>query len=495
MNNEKDIIVGLDIGTTKIACFIGQRGNNDKVKIIGFGKTESIGVERGVVHNIVETAKSITKAVDMASEQAGITVEEVYVGIAGQHIKSMQNLGTIMIPPERSLITQEDIDRLIEEQHNILLNPGEDIIHIFPQSYIIDGEELDPEKEPVGVAGKQLKANFHIVTGNTINLVSIHDSVKMAGLRIKGVVLEPIASAHAVLDNLDKRAGVVLVDIGGGTTDIAIFNEGVIRHTSVLAIAGNAITNDIKQHCMILREQAETLKTRFGSCLPQNVNENDIISIPGLRNQQPREISMRSLAEIINTRTETILEQVDFEIKKARMEKQVFAGVVLTGGGAQLRHIKELTEYITGIDTRIGLPDEHLDKDTNPEIINTMYATGIGLVLHGFYELDEQRRHIAEEEPEPMAEEAVKEPDTIDIFGEMPQVDPKPHTPAEDPTGKVETDDEEEEKPQVKGKKPKEKSQKKKKGFFGMQFSKAIEKYFNDVFNDKTIRDEGEEDL
>ncbi len=391
MNNLNDIIVGLDIGTTKIACFIGQRTEADKIKIIGFGKTDSKGVERGVVKNIKDTSKSIIKAVQTASEQAGVEVTEVYVGIAGQHIKSQQNMGTIVIPPEQRLIKQEDVDRLIEEQHNMLLNPGEDIIHIFPQNFVVDGEELSPEVNPVGVSGKQLKSNFHIVTGNTVNLRNIHDSVERAGLRIKGVVLEPIASAYAVLDDDDREAGVALVDIGGGTTDIAIFKEGIIRHTTVLPLAGNAITNDIKDGCKIMRPQAETLKTRFGSCLPQNVSENDIISIPGLHTQPAREISMRTLATIIKARTETILEQVDFEIRKSHLEKDIFAGIVLTGGGAQLRHLKELTEFMTGIDTRVGLPDAHLDKNTDPEIINTMYATGIGLVLHGFYELDRMR--------------------------------------------------------------------------------------------------------
>ncbi len=487
MNNEKDIVVGLDIGTTKIACFIGQRAENDKIKIIGFGKTPSKGVERGVVRSITATAESITKAVATASEQAGIAVHEVYVGIAGQHIKSIQNTGTVVIPPEHKFIEQEDVDRLIDEQHNIMLNPGEDIIHIFPQNYVVDGEELSLDIDPVGVPGKQLKSTFHIVTGNTMNLINIHDSVERAGLTIKGVVLEPIASAFAVLDNTDRDAGVALVDIGGGTTDIAIFHEGVIRHTSVLPLAGNAITNDIKEGCKILREQAETLKTRFGSCLPQNVSENDIISIPGLRTQPPREISMRTLAGIIKARTETILEQVDFEIKKSKLEKHIFAGIVLTGGGAQLRHIKELTEFTTGIDTRIGLPNEHLDKDTDPEIINTMYSTGIGLVLYGFRELDEKQRHnqetLEEQQPEP-EQEPTKVENIDDIFAPLP----------DDKTTVDEPNDIEVEVP----KKPKPakspKVPRNNKPGFGTQLMKSIDKYFGKVFGDDTIRNEGNDE-
>ena len=490
MNNENDIIVGLDIGTTKIACFIGKRAENDRIKIIGFGKTPSKGVERGVVKNIKDTARSIQKAVEMASEQAGVPVSEVYVGIAGQHIKSVQNMGTVVIPPEHKFIEQEDVDRLIDEQHNILLNPGEDIIHIFPQNYVVDGEELSPDVDPVGVAGKQLKSTFHIVTGNTMNLLNIHDSVERAGLTIKGVVLEPIASAYAVLDDTDRDAGVALVDIGGGTTDIAIFNESVIRHTTVLPLAGNAITTDIKENCKILREQAETLKTRFGSCLPQNVSENDIISIPGLRTQPPREISMRTLAGIIKARTETILEQVDYEIKQSHLEKHIFAGIVLTGGGAQLRHIKELTEYITGIDTRIGLPDEHLDMGSDPEIINTMYATGIGLVLYGFHELDEQRRHYQEcehgEEQQPV-DEPMQEPVLDNVFADIPEteVGTAPHDD-------FERDDDNDEKPASKT--PTTKNGKKSKPGFGSQLMKSIDKYFGRVFGDETIRNEGKEE-
>lgn len=504
MNNQKNIVVGLDIGTTKIACFIGQRDENGKIKIIGFGKTESSGVERGVVKNIKDTASSITKAVETASEQAGVTVHDVYVGIAGQHIKSIQNMGSIIIPPEHKYIEREDIDRLIEEQRNIALPPGEDIIHIFPQNYIVDGEELSPESNPVGVAGKQLKSNFHIVTGNTTNLLNIHDSVERAGLNIKGVVLEPIASALAVLDNTDKEAGVVLVDIGGGTTDIAIFHEGVIRHTTVLPLAGNAITNDIKEGCKILRPQAETLKTRFGSCLPQNVSENDIITIPGLRTQPPREISMRTLATIIKARTETILEQVDYEIKKSHLEKHIFAGIVLTGGGAQLKHIKELTEFITGIDARIGLPDEHLDKDTDKEIINTMYATGIGLVLYGFNEIDDMRQYELENEdaPDNSVDNNPKfndstdssNPDELnafggnDIFADMPQ--PSSTTQNDAPVFHGADDTENDKTEDFEPKSDPDKGKRR----FGHQVSKAIEKYFNKVFNDGSIRNEGRDE-
>ncbi len=387
MNSE--IIVGLDIGTTKIACFVGQAIEGGKLKILGYGKTESIGVERGVVRNIKNTAESIQKAVEEASNQANVDIREVYVGIAGQHIKSMQNRGSIMIPQTHKIIEEEDVQRLINDQKNIMLSPGEEIIHILPQCFYVDGEELSVD--PVGVSGNCLEANFHIVTGNTINLRNIQESVIRAGLTVKGVVLEPIASAEAVLDNRDKDAGVALIDIGGGTTDIAIFESGVIRHTAVIPMAGNLITEDIREGCTILKAQAETLKIRFGSCLPQMVSEDDIISIPGIRNQPSREISMKTLAGIIHARTQLILEQVAREIQLSGFDKKLIGGVVLTGGGSKLRYIEQLTSYVTAIDTRLGLPNEHLSNDAPEEIIHPMYATGIGLVLYGIKETENKK--------------------------------------------------------------------------------------------------------
>lgn len=407
-------IVGLDIGTTKIACFIGERAENGKIRIVGFGKTESVGVERGIVRNIRSTSESIRRAVADASEMAKYDVKEVYVGIAGQHIKSRSNRGSVMIPEDHRQIEQEDVDRLIEDQYRIMLEPGEEIIHVFPQKFTVDNEDLAPDIDPVGVAGKCLMADFHIVTGNTANLQNIRDAVMDAGFRIKNVVLEPIASAYAVLDDRDKDAGVALVDIGGGTTDIAIFQEGIIRHTSVLPLAGNVITNDIRENCKILKHQAESLKTKFGSCLPTSVNQDDIIAIPGIRNQAPREISVKTLAGIIKARMQVILEQVSYEIQLSGFERQLIAGVVLTGGGARMKNVKELSEFIVGIDTRLGMPDEHLDKEgsiTFEDFSHPMYATGIGLVIYGILE-HEQLEHVDEEaetipsspEPEPVDE-------------------------------------------------------------------------------------------
>ena len=410
-------IVGLDIGTTKIACFIGLRAENGKIQIKGFGKTESVGVEHGIVRNIYDTANSIRRAVSDASEMANYDVEEVYVGIAGQHIKSRPNQGSVMIAEDQRLIEKADVDRLIEEQNRIMLDPGEEIIHVFPQNYIVDNDKLENDIDPVGVAGKCLMANFHIVTGNTNNVRNIRDAVAEAGLRIKGVVLEPIASSYAVLDDGDKAAGVALVDIGGGTTDIAIFHEGIIRHTSVLPLAGNVITNDIHNNCMILKHQAESLKIKFGSCLPTSVSQDDIIAIPGIRNQAPREISVKTLAVIINARMRQLLEQVLYEIQKSGFERQLIAGVVLTGGGANLTHIKEFSELITGIDSRVGVSTENLDKDDNfpyENLSNPMYATGVGLVIYGIMEEEKKVQSVADAEPEPIAEEVTVQQEEVE---------------------------------------------------------------------------------
>ena len=451
-----EIIVGLDIGTTKIACFVGMRVESGKVKILGFGRTESVGVEHGVVKSITATADSITKAVNEAADQAGVDIDEVWVGIAGQHIKSRPSQGSIMIPPEHTLIEQEDVDRLIAEQYNTMLEPGEEIIHIFPQQYIVDREPLSRDIPPVGVAGKNLQADFHMVTANVQNLQYIKYAVERAGLKIKGVVLEPVASAKAVLDDSDRDAGVAMVDIGGGTTDIAIFHDGIIRHTSVLPLAGNAITNDIREGCNILKKQAESLKVKFGSCLVQAVSENDVISIPGIRSQSPREIYVKTLAGIINARTKMIMEQVNYEINLSGFGKKLIAGIVLTGGGAQLKNIKDLCELITTTDTRIGVPNEHLDFESvsYADLAHPMYATGIGLVLYGLEQ--SEREHAGEQ----FEEESRTKDDHVDIFAGMDDV---PSSPQPDTSVKPE---------------PKKKDKKK------VKFEDVVGNFINKMFNE-----------
>lgn len=417
-------IAGLDIGTTKIACFIGERAESGKIRIVGYAKTDSAGVVHGTVMNIVDTARSITHAVYEAAEMAHTEVTEVYVGIAGQHIKSGSNRGSIMIPEDHPQIQASDIDLLIDNQYRILLGPGEDIIHVFPQDYYVDGQLLDPEIDPVGVSGKCLEANFHIVTGNTTNIRNIRDAIQQAGLIMKGVVLEPVASSYAVLNDLDRLAGVALVDIGGGTTDIAIFKDHHIRHSYVIPLAGNAITKDIQDSCQILKHQAESLKTRFGSCRPSTVSADEIISIPGIRSQTPREISVKTLANIIKARTEMILEQVGYEIGQSGYNRQLLAGITLTGGGSQLKNIQEFCELITGIDTHIGIPNENLETQGGvniDEISHPMFATGIGLVFYGFQETERlEARNLNNQQADPTPEsKSAPEVEEIEIADEQ----------------------------------------------------------------------------
>lgn len=386
-----DIVVGLDIGTTKICTIVGRKNEFGKIEILGYGKSESLGVTRGVVTNITLTIDSIKRSVEEASAKSNASLGEVYVGIAGQHIKSLQHRGMRTRKTMDDEINQQDIDAIVEDMFKLAMPPGEEIIHVIPQEYIVDSEQ--GVKNPIGMSGMRLEANCHIITGQITAAKNIYKCVKRAELETKGLFLEPLASSEAVLTEEEKEAGVVLVDIGGGTTDIAIFQDGVIRHTAVIPFGGNVITDDIKEGCTIIRSQAELLKIKFGSALASENQENEIVSIPGLRGRDPKEISVRNLANIIQARMEEIVEHVYYEIKNSGYEKKLIAGLVITGGGAQLKHIVQLVEFITGMDARIGYPNEHLAKGAD-ELMSPMYATGVGLVIKGFQELEKKKKEI-----------------------------------------------------------------------------------------------------
>ncbi|MFM1915866.1 MAG: hypothetical protein RLZZ531_1535 [Bacteroidota bacterium] len=379
------IVVGLDIGTTKIACFVGCKNEHNKIEIIAMGKSESLGVMRGVVSNIERTVQSISNAVELtqASVEGDLKINNVNVGIAGQHISSMQHRGMYTRRDAQGEITQIDIDAFVDDMYQLVMTPGEEIITVIPQEYIVDNE---PEiKDPIGMGGVRLEANFHIITGQVNNIKNIKRCIDRSGLKVKEIILEPIASAEAVLSDEEKEAGVVLVDIGGGTTDVAIFQDGLIRHTSVIPFGGNVITDDIKEGCRIMHRHAESLKVRFGSALASESKENEVVCIPGLRGREPKEITLKNLASIIQARMEEIIELVNFEIKSSGYSNKLIGGIVVTGGGAQLKHLTQLFEYMTGMDTRIGYPTEHL-ANTNDldKLASPMYSTGIGLVLKGF---------------------------------------------------------------------------------------------------------------
>lgn len=383
-------MVGIDIGTTKIAVFIGSRDQEGKPIILGMGKSESIGVERGVVRNIEQTSISIGKAIEEAEQKTGYKVREVFVGIAGHQIRNIQHRGNIMLENKGHIIKESDRERLIKDQENLVLQPGEKIIHVVPQSFIVDGEA--DVINPIGMPGSCLEGNFNIITGHITNIENIVRSVEMANCKVRNLILEPIASAEAVVNASEKEAGVCLVDIGGGTTDMAIFHEGILRHTAVIPLAGNVITDDIKEGCSIIKTQAEALKTRFGSCLSASAKEDEIIAIPGFRGRDPREISMKTLAGIIQARMEMIIDQVLFEIRSKKYERKLIAGIVLSGGGAKMKDIVQLTEYLTGIDSRVGTPEDHLGGTITEEMTHPMHATGIGLILEGLKKIDKDNR-------------------------------------------------------------------------------------------------------
>ena len=382
MEND-NIAVGLDIGTTKIVAMIGKKNEYGKLEILGVGKSKSLGVARGVVNNITQTIQSIQQAVLEAENNSGYKINDVVVGIAGQHIRSIQHTDYVIRNNPEEVISGKDIQLLIDQVNKLAMLPGEEIIHVLPQEFKIDGQtEI---KEPIGMYGGRLEASFHVVVGQASSIRNVGRCIQSSGIELSGLTLEPLASADAVLSQEEKEAGVALIDIGGGTTDLAIFKDGIIRHTAVVPFGGNVITDDIKEGCSIIEKQAELLKTKFGSAWPGENKDNEIVSIPGLRGRDPKEISLKNLSKIIHARVVEIIEQVFTEIKAYGHEdprKKLIAGIVLTGGGSQLKHIKQLVEYITGMDTRIGYPNEHLAGNSNEEISSPLYATAVGLVMN-----------------------------------------------------------------------------------------------------------------
>jgi cell division protein FtsA len=421
-----NISVGLDIGTTKIVALVGKKNEFNKVEILGVGKSKSLGVHRGVVNNITQTIQSIQQAVEDAKLNSGHEISDVVVGIAGQHIRSIQHSDYITREHPEEVINEDDIQELIQQVYKLVMLPGEEIIHVLPQEYKVDGQ---PEiKEPVGMHGGRLEANFHVVVGQVSSIKNIGRCIKSAGLNMANITLEPLASSEAVLSFEEKEAGVALIDIGGGTTDLAIFKDGIIRHTAVIPFGGNVITEDIKEGCSIIEKQAELLKIKFGSAWPGENRETEIVSIPGLRGRDPKEISLKTLSKIINARVVEIIEQVYLEIKNYghnEQKKKLIAGIVLTGGGSQLKHLKQLVEYITGMDTRVGYPSEHLAGDTQEAVSSPLFATSVGLLMSALagdtivVESSETREseELTEENEQP-AEVAIKRKSIFDRFGE-----------------------------------------------------------------------------
>jgi cell division protein FtsA len=393
MEHEK-IVVGLDIGTTKICAIVGRKNEFGKLEVLGMGKAESEGVIKGIVVNIDKTVMAIERAVKEASDMSGIDVGVVNVGIAGQHIRSSIHHNSLLRDSKDGEITIEDVGRLTEDMYRMVVPSGSEIIHVMPQDYTVDYEE--GIKDPVGMSGVRLEADFHVITAQTSAINNINKCVRRGGLEIEDLILEPLSSSLAVLSEEEKEAGVCLIDIGGGTTDVAIFYDNIIRHTAVIPFGGNILTTDIQHGLQVMSKQAEQLKTRFGKAISEEASPNEIVSIPGIRNRTAKEISVKNLANIIQARMEEIIEMVHTEIINSGFENRLAGGIVITGGGSQLSNLKQLVEYMTGMDTRVGYPNEHLGKSKIEAVKSPMYATAVGLVLSGFRSLDEREERYKE---------------------------------------------------------------------------------------------------
>jgi cell division protein FtsA len=424
MNTEQPIIVGLDIGTTKIACIAGRKNEYGKLEIVGFGRANSNGVKHGQVLNIDETIKAIRAALDncMASN-TGIDFKEVYVGIAGHHIKSLQTRGDIVRQDTNEEITQREIDQLIADQFKTYIPAGDQIIDVIPQEFTVDNFQNIPN--PIGYGGVKVGANFHIITGDKNAIRNINRAVEKSNLVTKDLVLQPLASASAVMGQEDLEAGVAIVDIGGGTTDLAVFYEGILKHTAVIPFGGENITNDIKTGLGVLKTQAEQMKVQFGSALSNEAKSNAFITIPGLRGMPAKEISVKNLANIVQARMSEIMDFVSYHLKQVGMDNRMLnGGIVLTGGGSQLKHLIQLTEYVTGLNARIGFPTEHLAGGHIDELAKPTYSTCIGLILKGYDDYEHNRKqfetaHIKVDVPETLkqvqaeAEPEMEEEETI----------------------------------------------------------------------------------
>ncbi len=376
-----NVVVAVDIGTTKICAIAGRLNEYNKLEVLAQAKVESTGVTRGVVANIEKTVNAIREAIEIIERRIKATVHTVHVGIAGQHIKSLQHRGILTREDAHSEIGKSDIEKLIRDMYRLVLPPGDRILHVVPQEFTIDNEPGIPD--PIGFSGVRLEANFHIITAQDTALANLRRCFERANLKIEDITLEPIASSYAVLTEEEREAGVALIDIGGGTTDLTIFHEGILRHSAVIPFGGNVVTRDIKEGCTVMQNQAEKLKIKFGSALSAEVFDNLIITIPGFKGRDNKEISERNLALIIQARMEEIMDCVYNEIRKSGFDKKLIGGIVLTGGGSMLKHMDLLAEFVTGIQTRVGHPIEHLAHGYPQQLSSPIYSTGIGLLIHG----------------------------------------------------------------------------------------------------------------
>jgi len=402
MKYRNNILAAIDIGTTKIVTIIGYINENGRLDVIGMAKSPSKGVRRGLVLNIDEAVGAIRTTVDEVQKQVGFQIKQAFVGIAGQHIKSIRNRGYINRDSYDTEITLADTERLLADMYKIPIELGEEIIHVLPQNYIVDSET--GVKNPVGMFGKRLEANFHIVIGDIASARNIERCVDRVGIKVRQMILEPLASSAAVLSDEEKEAGVALIDIGGGTTDIAVFHDEIIRHTAVIPFGGNVITKDIMEGCAILSKYAEQLKVQFGSALGDLAQDDKVVTVPGINGREPKEISFKSLAYIIQSRMEEIIDSALFELENSGCMDKLSAGIVLTGGGSLMRNLSQLVKFRSGMDVRIGYPNEKLGNDSTGEVNDPMYSTSVGLLLNGYdiltHSMSGEKNRMQEEVPE-----------------------------------------------------------------------------------------------
>jgi cell division protein FtsA len=417
MTDMPDLVVGLDIGTTKIATIIGYKAD-DKIDIIGHGRGESTGVQHGLIYNINKTVDGINISKEQAEKRTDcFKVNQVYVGVAGRHIKSIEYKHVLTrINGKNFVIKQEEIDRMLNDLYNISVPSGERIITVIPQHYVVD-KEIDTT-EPVGMLGELIEGYFQLITGNESEIKKILLCVESAGLKAEDIILEPIASGLSCLSEEEKRQGVALVDIGGGTTDLAIYYDGSPVYTKVIPIGGTIITRDIATVCQITEELAEKLKITCGTCIVEKSNSNHYITLPQFHAVQPRQINETHLAKIINMRVQNdILDQVKREIDNSGYADKLRAGVVLTGGGATLRHIKELCQFTLQKPVRIGIPEFGFVRNIPTDLKHPMYATALGLLKYGIgkkeaaAESEEEEKPVVVEKPVAKKPEKKKEPE------------------------------------------------------------------------------------
>ena len=384
------VTAGLDIGTTKICAIVAEPGeNNDKLKILGIGITESQGLNRGVVSNIDKTVKAIKTAIEQAEQQSGLRIKDLVAGIAGDHIQSMTSRGIVGIAGQNREIAAADVSRALEDSRKVALDSDREIIHVIPQDYIIDGQ--DGITDPVGMSGVRMEANVHIVTGRSTAIQNIHRCVERTGLSVKELILEPIASSRAILSEEEKEVGVAMIDIGGGTTDIAIFHENILRFSSVIGIAGRQVTNDIRQGIGIIPAQAEKIKHNYGHAYHPSIMKDDVFMIPGIGGRKPTEVTKSYLCKIIQPRIEEIFEFALAEIRRSGFGSRLGAGIVITGGSSLLRGAEDLAAEMFGMPVKLGIPAGITYSGLAPEIESPVYSTAVGLAQ---YSVDQNQKNL-----------------------------------------------------------------------------------------------------